>query len=58
MHYSGIFSLRPGPTRAVFLPAIPVEGLGPDDLPGLRQRVYGLIEEKLIGYGASWIERV
>ena len=56
MHYSGIFHLRPGPTRAVFLRAIPVEGLGFDDLPALRGQVYRLMEEKLIEYRASWIE--
>jgi 1-acyl-sn-glycerol-3-phosphate acyltransferase len=55
MHYSTIFSLRPGVTRAVFLTAIPVEGLGFDDLPALRGRVYQAMEEKLIEYRASWI---
>lgn len=56
MHYSSIFHLRPGATRAVFLKAIPVEGLGFDDLPALRGQVYRLMEEKLIEYRASWIE--
>lgn len=56
MHYSSIFALRPGTTRAVFLEAIPVEGLGYDDLLVLRGQVYRLMEKKLIEYRAPWIE--
>ena len=55
MHYSSIFALRPGATRAVFLEAIPVVGLGYDDLPALRKQVYRLMEKKLIEYRAPWI---
>jgi 1-acyl-sn-glycerol-3-phosphate acyltransferase len=56
MHYSGIFTLRPGPTRAVFLPEVSVEGLSLVNLPELKDRVYRLMEEKLVEYHASWIE--
>ena len=53
MHYSSIFSLRPGRTRAVFLPAVEVDG--PEDLTELKNRVYKIREEALIRYKASWI---
>jgi 1-acyl-sn-glycerol-3-phosphate acyltransferase len=46
MHFSSIFSLRPGSTRAIFLEAIPVEGLGHGDLPALRAQVYRLMERR------------
>ncbi|HEY4063867.1 MAG TPA: lysophospholipid acyltransferase family protein [Puia sp.] len=58
MHYSSIFCLRPGPTRAVFLPAIAVEGLDYDDLPALRGQIYRLMEEKLVEYQVSWIKKI
>lgn len=55
MHYRSIFSLRPGRFRSVFLPPVEVEGLGMDDLPVLKDRVYGLMEEALSRYGAPWV---
>ncbi|HEU4471474.1 MAG TPA: lysophospholipid acyltransferase family protein [Flavisolibacter sp.] len=55
MHYKSIFSLNPGRCRAVFLPELSVEGLGPDDLPALRDRVHGAMEAALRRYGAAWI---
>ena len=55
MHYSSIFCLRPGRTRAVFLPAVEVEGVTIADLPGLKARVYAIMEEALVRYDASWI---
>jgi 1-acyl-sn-glycerol-3-phosphate acyltransferase len=55
MHYSSIFCLRPGRTRAVFLRAVEVEGLTIADLPELKARVYAIMEEALVRYKASWI---
>lgn len=55
MHYSSIFSLNPGPSRAVFLPEIPVEGLTLKDLPGLREKVFRMMETELLMWNASWI---
>jgi 1-acyl-sn-glycerol-3-phosphate acyltransferase len=55
MHYSNIFTLRPGRTRAVFLDSIEVAGLSFDDLPALKDKVYRLMEKKLIEYRAPWI---
>jgi len=55
MHYSSLFSLIPGRLRTVFLPQIDVEGLTLDDLQDLKKKVYGLMEESLLSYGATWI---
>jgi 1-acyl-sn-glycerol-3-phosphate acyltransferase len=56
MHYETIFSIMPGRSRSVFLEEIPVEGLGLDDVELLREKVYKIMEEKLIEYKASWIK--
>jgi 1-acyl-sn-glycerol-3-phosphate acyltransferase len=56
MHYSTLFSLRPGPTRAIFLPEIDVQGLTTADLPQLKSRVYQLMEEGLLRHHASWVD--
>jgi 1-acyl-sn-glycerol-3-phosphate acyltransferase len=56
MHYASIFCLRPGLTRAVFLPAVEVEGLTITDLPELKARVYAIMEGALVRYDVSWIE--
>lgn len=58
MHYSSLFSLRPGTTHAVFLPEVDVNGLTAADLPLLKQRVYLLMEEGLIRHRVSWIQPV
>ncbi|HET6255734.1 MAG TPA: lysophospholipid acyltransferase family protein [Puia sp.] len=55
LHYSSLFSLRPGITRAIFLPEVDVEGLTVADLPLLKQRVFSLMEEGLIRHRVSWI---
>lgn len=56
LHYSSLFSLSPGRTRAVFLLPVEVEGLTTADVAGLRQQVYKMMEEALIRYRASWIK--
>jgi len=55
MHYSSLLTLRPGRTRAVFLPVVEVEGLDIGDLQELKARVFNLMEEALVRYKASWI---
>lgn len=56
MHYSSPFSLNPGRSRAVFLKEIPTQGLTVKDTGALKQKVYDLMEEKLLEYRASWIK--
>ena len=55
MHYRNLFTLTPGKSRAVFLEEFPVEGLTINDMPALKQKVYNLMEKKLIEYKAGWI---
>jgi len=55
LSYKSIFSLTPGKTRAVFLDAVSVEGLTLNDTQALKEKVYKMMEEKLIAYKASWI---
>jgi 1-acyl-sn-glycerol-3-phosphate acyltransferase len=56
MSYETVFSLTPGKSRSVYLDEISVEGLTLNDTQALKQKVYKLMEEKLIRYNASWIK--
>ncbi|HVF81090.1 MAG TPA: lysophospholipid acyltransferase family protein [Flavisolibacter sp.] len=56
MHYSSIFSLNPGKSKAVFLCDVPVEGLTADDVPFLKATVYQQMEKALLQYKASWVK--
>lgn len=55
LHYGSVLSLTPGVSRAVFLEEIGVEGLSLKDVALLRQKTYGIMEEALLRYRASWI---
>jgi 1-acyl-sn-glycerol-3-phosphate acyltransferase len=55
MSYASVLSLTPGKSRAVYLQEIPVQGLTVKDVNSLKEKVYRLMEEKLIYYKASWI---
>jgi 1-acyl-sn-glycerol-3-phosphate acyltransferase len=55
MHYRSIFSLNPGKSRSLFLPEVPVEGLGVADVASLKLKVYQIMEAALVQYGAKWI---
>ncbi len=57
LHYRHLFTLTPGKSRAVFLQEVPVDGLTLNDVPYLKQKVYDLMEKKLIEYNASWIKK-
>lgn len=56
MHYASVFSLNPGRSRAIFLPAIPVTDYGLSEVSRLREHVYGIMENELRKYGAKWIK--
>ena len=56
MHYKNLFTLKPGKSRAIFLEEVPVDGLILDDIQELKQKVYDLMEKKLIEYKATWIK--
>lgn len=57
MHYGSLFSLTPGRSRAVYLEEIKVEGLTIKDVGFLKEKVYAVMEKKLIEYKASWITK-
>ncbi|HEY4149140.1 MAG TPA: lysophospholipid acyltransferase family protein [Chitinophagaceae bacterium] len=50
LHYSSLFSLAPGKSRAVFLPVVSVEGLQVADSEELKDRVYKMMEDALRKY--------
>lgn len=56
MSYKNILSLTPGKSRAVYLEEISVAGLTINDVNSLKEKVYGIMEQKLIYYKASWIK--
>jgi len=47
-HYSAWWKLWPGRNRAVFLPPVEVTGLTLKDLPVLKEKVRGLMAEKML----------
>jgi 1-acyl-sn-glycerol-3-phosphate acyltransferase len=55
LHYQSVFSLNPGRCRCVFLKEIPVQGLTGKDVEALKQKVAGIMEQKLQEYKADWI---
>ena len=57
MSYRNVFSLTPGRSRAIYLNEISVEGLTVKDVSMLKEKVYDLMEKKLIFYKASWIKK-
>ena len=57
MHYSNIFTLTPGRSRAVFLEPVLVTGLNQRDVRELKEKVFNSMEQKLLEYKASWIKQ-
>jgi 1-acyl-sn-glycerol-3-phosphate acyltransferase len=55
MHWRSIFAFTPGKLRTVYLEEVSTEGYTPYDVDALKQKVYDLMERKLIEYKASWI---
>jgi 1-acyl-sn-glycerol-3-phosphate acyltransferase len=55
MNYKSIFCLNPGKSRSIFLPSVSVEGLTLHDVQPLKEKVFRLMEERLLEYKANWI---
>jgi len=55
-NYNSLFSFTPGRSRIVYLDEVPVEGLTIKDVKDLKDKVYAIMERKLIEYKASWIK--
>ena len=56
MNYKSPLMISPGRCRAVFLEEIPTAGLTSHDLNFLKEKVFTIMEQKLIQYKASWIK--
>jgi 1-acyl-sn-glycerol-3-phosphate acyltransferase len=54
MPYESLFLMSPGLNRIIYLDEIPVEGYTTDDIGKLKNKVYGIMEKKLIAYDAAW----
>ena len=50
LHYNSIFSLTPGISRVVYLPAIPTDGYTTKEVAILKEKVYKAMEEGLLRY--------
>lgn len=55
MDYSSFFKATPGRCRIVYMEEVPVNGLGANDVGMLKEKVYKMMEEKLVEYKATWI---
>ncbi|MEP7371760.1 MAG: lysophospholipid acyltransferase family protein [Chitinophagaceae bacterium] len=55
MNYKSLLSLTPGMCRILYMDEIPVNGLKIEDVSLLKQKVYGIMEKKLIEYKVSWL---
>ena len=53
MHYDSIFSLTPGVSRVVYLPAISTDYYTTKDVAALKEKVFALMEEGLKQYANS-----
>ncbi|RTL60324.1 MAG: 1-acyl-sn-glycerol-3-phosphate acyltransferase [Sphingobacteriales bacterium] len=56
LHYKSVFSLSPGKLRTVYLEEISPAGYTLKEVNAFRQKVYDIMEAKLIEYKASWIK--
>jgi 1-acyl-sn-glycerol-3-phosphate acyltransferase len=50
MPYESLLSMSPGLSRILYLTEIPVEGMTVADVQLLKEKVYRIMEEKLIEY--------
>jgi 1-acyl-sn-glycerol-3-phosphate acyltransferase len=57
MNYKNIFRMTPGRFRIVYMEEIPVAGLTASDIQLLKDKVYKAMEEKLVEYKVSWIQK-
>jgi 1-acyl-sn-glycerol-3-phosphate acyltransferase len=58
LNYNSVFSLNPGKCRAVYLSQTSTKGLTIKDVSSLKQNIYNQMEEALIKYKASWVEKL
>jgi 1-acyl-sn-glycerol-3-phosphate acyltransferase len=54
MPYQSVFLMNPGRNRILFLDEIPVSGLTNADATALKEKVFAIMEKKLVDYGYGW----
>lgn len=54
MNYRSLFSITPGRCRLLYLAEIPVSGYTLKDLPALKEKVFQVMEAKMIEYDGGW----
>jgi 1-acyl-sn-glycerol-3-phosphate acyltransferase len=54
MPYEGLFRMSPGKNRLLYLEEIPVNGYTSADTAKLRDKVYSIMEKKMIEYNGGW----
>jgi 1-acyl-sn-glycerol-3-phosphate acyltransferase len=55
MNYKSVFIMTPGRCRIVYMEEVPVESLSSEDVQELKEKVYAIMEKKLIEYDAPWL---
>ena len=55
--YQDALSFNPGRCRILFLDEVSVSGLTPHDVDKLKEKVFGLMENKLRDYNVPWIHQ-
>lgn len=55
MHWRNIFTITPGKLRTVYLKEISPEGYTLQQVDALKQKVFDLMEKKLVEYKAGWL---
>jgi 1-acyl-sn-glycerol-3-phosphate acyltransferase len=53
MPYESLFRMSPGRSRILYLAEVPVDGMTISDVGLLKEKVYRMMEEKLIEYGGG-----
>lgn len=54
MPYESLFLMTPGVSRIVYLDEIPVNGYTMENVRELKEKVYAVMEKKLLEYNAAW----
>ena len=54
MPYESLFLMNPGQNRILYLEEIPVEGYTLNEIGMLKEKVFAIMEKKLVEYDAGW----
>jgi 1-acyl-sn-glycerol-3-phosphate acyltransferase len=54
MPHESLFSMTPGRSRIVYLDEVPVTGYSMADVSLLKDKIFALMERKLVEYNAAW----